>query len=67
MFWVARTVSMLVIARVLQGLSGAVVWTVGMALVVDTADKNERGLAMGYVSMALTVGVVAGPLIGGIV
>ena len=66
-FWVATTVSVLVIARVLQGVSGAVVGMVGMAFVVDTAKKNERGLAMGYVSMALTIGVVAGPLIGGIV
>lgn len=67
MFWAARTVAFLVIARVLQGLSGAVVWTVGMALVVDTAEKDEVGAAMGYVSMAMTVGIVSGPFVGGIV
>jgi MFS family permease len=67
MFWVARTVLCLVIARVLQGLSAAVVWTVGMALVVDTVGKDQVGAAMGYISMAMTVGTVFGPFIGGIV
>ncbi|RAL14894.1 MFS transporter [Aspergillus homomorphus CBS 101889] len=65
-FWFARTVASLVIARALQGLSAAVVWTVGMALVVDTVGKDQVGAAMGYVSMALTVGTVFGPFIGGI-
>ncbi|KAB8260678.1 major facilitator superfamily domain-containing protein [Aspergillus pseudonomiae] len=67
MFWVARSLSSLVIARVLQGLSAAVVWTVGMALVVDTVGKDQVGAAMGYVSMAMTVGTVFGPFIGGVV
>ncbi|PWY88942.1 MFS amine transporter [Aspergillus heteromorphus CBS 117.55] len=65
-FWFAETVSALVIARTLQGLSAAVVWTVGLALVVDTVGKEQVGAAMGYVSMALTVGTVFGPFIGGI-
>ncbi|PWY90269.1 MFS amine transporter [Aspergillus sclerotioniger CBS 115572] len=65
-FWFAETVSSLVIARCLQGLSAAVVWTVGLALVVDTVGKDQVGAAMGYVSMALTVGTVFGPFIGGI-
>lgn len=67
MFWVARTLASLVIARVLQGLSAAVVWTVGMALVVDTVGKDQVGAAMGYVSMSMTVGTVFGPFIGGVV
>lgn len=67
MFWVGRTITALVIARALQGLSCAVVWTVGLALVVDTADKDEMGVYMGFVSMAMTVGIVSGPFIGGIV
>lgn len=66
MFWIASTLTALVIARALQGLSAAVVWTVGMALVVDTVGKDQIGAAMGYVSMAMTVGTVFGPFIGGI-
>ncbi|OJI99189.1 hypothetical protein ASPVEDRAFT_506170 [Aspergillus versicolor CBS 583.65] len=67
MFWFARTVYALVIARTFQGLSCAVVWTVGMALIVDTMGKDQVGTAMGIVSMAMTVGTVAGPFVGGIV
>lgn len=66
MFWFARTIASLVIARVLQGLSAAVVWTVGLALVVDTVGKEQVGGAMGWVSMGMTVGTVFGPFMGGI-
>ncbi|KAL4968355.1 MFS transporter [Aspergillus stella-maris] len=66
MFWFAQTISMLVIARAFQGLSCAVVWTVGMALIVDTMGKDQVGAAMGIVSMAMTVGTVSGPFVGGV-
>lgn len=66
MFWFARTIEFLVVARILQGLSASVVWTVGLTLTVDTVGKEEVGIAMGYVSMAMTVGTVFGPSIGGL-
>jgi MFS family permease len=66
MFWFARDGASLVIARVLQGLSGAAVWTVGLALVVDTVGKDRTGLAMSFVSVSTTVGLVSGPFLGGI-
>ncbi|KAL4903162.1 hypothetical protein BDW74DRAFT_52941 [Aspergillus multicolor] len=66
MFWFARTINALVIARAFQGLSCAVVWTVGMALIVDTMGKDQVGAAMGIVSMAMTVGTVMGPFVGGV-
>ncbi|KAL4813258.1 major facilitator superfamily domain-containing protein [Aspergillus spinulosporus] len=65
-FWFARTIEALVIARTFQGLSCAVVWTVGMALIVDTMGKDQVGTAMGIVSTAMTVGTVIGPFIGGV-
>ncbi|KAL4983875.1 major facilitator superfamily domain-containing protein [Aspergillus falconensis] len=67
MFWFARVISVLVIARTLQGLSAAVVWTIGLALIVDTLGKAQAGAAMGIVSMAMTAGTLFGPFIGGIV
>ncbi|KAL3467810.1 major facilitator superfamily domain-containing protein [Aspergillus heterothallicus] len=67
MFWFAHSTTALVVARTLQGLSAAVVWTVGMALIVDTVGKDQVGTAMGIVSMAMTVGTVSGPFIGGLV
>ncbi|KAL4993944.1 major facilitator superfamily domain-containing protein [Aspergillus recurvatus] len=56
MFWFARTIEALVVARTFQGLSCAVVWTVGMALIVDTMGKDQArlwGRLLGGLSIAL--------------
>lgn len=60
------TVALLVVGRLLQGLSAAVVWSVGLALMVDTVGKDV-GQSMGYVSIAMSVGLLISPVIGGAV
>jgi len=60
------TVALLVVGRLLQGLSAAVVWSVGLALLVDTVGK-DIGQSMGYVSIAMSVGLLISPVIGGAV
>jgi MFS family permease len=67
MFCLGRTIALLVAARLLQGASAAVVWTVALALLADTVKKDEVGKALGYVSVAMTLGVLFGPMIGGVV
>lgn len=37
----SESVWVLLVSRVLQGFSAAIVWTVGLALTVDTVGKNE--------------------------
>ena len=44
-----QTVAVLAVARVLQGISAAVVWTVGLALVVDTIGPDNLGKTLGSV------------------
>jgi predicted MFS family arabinose efflux permease len=66
MFWFARSLVVLIIARILTGLSACAVWVVGIALILDTMGSERVGVAFGYVSMALTIGTVAGPSLGGI-
>lgn len=61
-----RTVALLALGRVLQGLSAAIVWSVGLALLVDTVGK-DIGYAMGYVNIAMSVGLLIAPVIGGAV
>lgn len=56
-----------VAGRLLQGASTAVVWTVGLALLVDTVGRDELGQAVGYVGMAMSTGIMAGPLLGGVI
>ncbi|KAK3328319.1 major facilitator superfamily domain-containing protein [Cercophora scortea] len=61
-----NTVALLILGRLLQGLSAAVVWSVGLALLVDTKGRNV-GQSMGYVSIAMSVGLLISPVIGGAV
>ncbi|KAL8392275.1 hypothetical protein RB595_002464 [Gaeumannomyces hyphopodioides] len=62
---VGRHIVVMALGRVLQGLSAAIVWSVGLALLADTAGPNI-GLFMGYVSIALSGGLLVSPLVGGV-
>lgn len=48
-----RSTAVIVVARVLQGISAAVVWTIGMAMVVDTVGSENLGTVVGSVSRHL--------------
>ncbi|KAI1851116.1 hypothetical protein JX266_003781 [Neoarthrinium moseri] len=61
-----RSIGLLVLGRLLQGFSAAIVWSVGCALLVDTME-SAVGVAMGYVSVAMSVGLLIAPTIGGAV
>jgi MFS family permease len=61
---VGKHIALLVVGRILQGLSAAIVWSVGLALLADTVGRNI-GLYMGFVSIALSVGLLISPLVGG--
>ncbi|KAG0652487.1 putative MFS-type transporter [Hyphodiscus hymeniophilus] len=63
----ARSVALLVLGRLLQGFSAAIVWTVGQALLVDTVGQKEIGETLGYVSLSMSIGILLAPLLGGIV
>jgi MFS family permease len=67
MLCLARTITLLVIGRVLQGFSAAVVWTVGFALLVDTVGQKDIGQTLGYVSISMSVSILVAPLLGGVV
>lgn len=63
----ARTIALLVLGRILQGISAAIVWTVGQALLVDTVGQKDIGQILGYVSISMSVGILLAPLLGGVV
>ncbi|KAI9703307.1 MAG: hypothetical protein M1836_007873 [Candelina mexicana] len=67
MLCIGSSVGVLVTGRLLQGLSAAVVWVVGLALLVDTVGEKDIGQVMGYVSLSMSLGIMAGPLLGGVV
>lgn len=61
-----RSEAVLIVARVFQGISAAVVWTVGLALIVDTVGEARVGQAMAYASSAMSMGMILGPVLGGV-
>lgn len=61
------SIAVMVIGRMLQGFSGAVVWSVGLALLADTVGPTGIGEMVAYVSMSLTLAFLLAPLLGGIV
>ena len=62
-----RTVAVLAVARVLQGISAAVVWTIGLALVLDTVGPNKLGTTIGSIFGFISIGELAAPVLGGLV
>ena len=49
LLFLGQNVAVLAVARVLQGISAAVVWTVGLALVLDTVGPENLGKTIGSV------------------
>ena len=67
MLCVGSSIGVLVTGRLLQGLSAAIVWTVGLALLVDTVGQTDIGQTMGSVFLAMSLAFLVAPLLGGIV
>jgi MFS family permease len=51
----------------LHGLSSSILYTVGLAVLVDTVGKEEVGRWMGTAMSCNNVGIITSPLLGGIV
>jgi len=61
----APTIEMLVLARALQGVFGALLTPAGLAVIVTAFPPDERGKAVGAWTAWGGIGTVLGPLIGG--
>jgi EmrB/QacA subfamily drug resistance transporter len=62
---VAPTVEILVAARALQGVAGAVLTPAALAVIVANFEPSERGKAVGAWTAWGGIGTVLGPLVGG--
>jgi EmrB/QacA subfamily drug resistance transporter len=63
----APNVIWLIIFRVIQAIGAAMALTLGLAIATEAFPPNERGKALGTVSTLVSVGIVLGPAIGGII
>ena len=61
----APTIELLVAARALQGVSGALLTPAALAVIVRTFSEAERGQAVGAWTAWGGIGTVLGPVVGG--
>jgi EmrB/QacA subfamily drug resistance transporter len=63
----APSLLLLILARLFQGIGGALIFSVNVAMITSTFPSRERGLALGLNAVVISLGVAAGPTIGGII
>ncbi len=61
----ARSLEMMILARILQGIGGGGLIPVAQAIMLETFPEEERGMAMAIYSMGITVAPAVGPILGG--
>lgn len=62
----AQGQTMLFVARAVQGASGGMSWTAGLALLAAAFPAERRGRALGIAMAGMSLGTLVGPPIGGL-
>ncbi|TWU70995.1 hypothetical protein ED733_001111 [Metarhizium rileyi] len=65
-FAFSTSLVLLVVSRLLQGISTAVVWTAGLDMVQDTVEPSQVGETIGTIFATISVGELAAPVLGGV-
>ncbi len=63
----APSLAVLIIARLFQGLGGALIFSVNIAMITSVFPARERGRALGLNSVVVALGISLGPTIGGLI
>lgn len=63
---VAMNVQVLIAARFVQGVGGALLTANSSAIITHTFPRRELGRALGVTSMVYAVGTTLGPIVGGV-
>jgi EmrB/QacA subfamily drug resistance transporter len=63
---IAPSIYILIAFRVLQAI-GAAMMTLGMAIITENFPPSERGKALGISGSLVSIGIIAGPVIGGLI
>lgn len=56
----------LIASRVVQGVGAAMILALGLAIVTEAFPSDERGKALGIAGSTVSVGIVVGPTLGGL-
>jgi len=63
----APNVPLLVVARIIQGMGGAMMTPVGRTALVRTFPRSEMLVAMNFVTIPALIGPLMGPFLGGVI
>ncbi|MGD8586279.1 MAG: MFS transporter, partial [Chloroflexota bacterium] len=64
---IAPTVYWLIFFRVIQGLGAVMITALGLAILTESFPAHERGKALGIGGAVISVGIVVGPVLGGLI
>lgn len=64
---IAPTIVWLIIFRIIQAIGAAMTMALGAAIVTEAFPPSERGKALGIIGSVVSVGVIVGPALGGII
>jgi EmrB/QacA subfamily drug resistance transporter len=64
---ISQHIYMLIAARVIQGFGAALLMSVGPALITRTFPASERGRGLSVNAMVVSVGLMSGPPLGGLI
>lgn len=64
---VSSSIYWLIAFRVLQAVGAAMIMALGMGIITEAFPPRERGKALGISGSIVSIGIVAGPTIGGVI
>lgn len=62
----APTIHWLILFRIVQGIGAAMITALGAAIVTENFPPAERGRALGITGVVVSLGIVTGPTLGGL-
>ena len=63
---IAPDVSWLIGFRVVQAIGAVMLLALGSAILVESFPPSERGKALGLIGTAVSLGIITGPMVGGL-
>ncbi|MFN2232808.1 MAG: MFS transporter [Anaerolineales bacterium] len=63
----ALNVHLLILFRVIQAIGATMILALGTAIVTESFPSKERGKALGIIGTTVSVGIVIGPTLGGLI
>jgi MFS family permease len=65
--WFSQHIALQLLGRGLQGFASSIVWSTGLAVLVDTVGEKHIGEYMGWLNIGLNTGSLIAPMVGGVV